>query len=228
MNLRLLVVEDDPAVRRLTVDLLSGEGYTVESAATVDEGWTLASRLRPDLAVLDLHFPKGDGLDLCRRLKANAATRDCLVFILTARGATEHVVEGLKAGADDYLAKPFHEQEFLARVEALLRRRGAFELPVAELRDGDLKLSRGEHRAWIGDQELKLTLREFEVLAALVASPGQALSREQIIDRAWGPGTAVVPKAVDVHINHLRQKLGPLSRRIQSVPQVGYRYENEG
>lgn len=227
MSTRVLVVEDDPAMRRLTVDLLRGEGYQVDASESVEGGWSQAVAARPELAVLDLQFPKGDGLDLCRRLKANAATRDCLVIILTARGASEHVVEGLKAGADDYLAKPFHEQEFLARVQALLRRRGAFQEPSDALEAGPLRLSRSEHRAWLEGAEVRLTLREFEVLAALVGSPGQALSREQIIDRAWGPGTAVVAKAVDVHINHLRQKLGEAAKVIVSVPQVGFRFDGD-
>ncbi|MGH7442781.1 MAG: response regulator transcription factor [bacterium] len=224
MKAKVLLVEDDAAVRRLTADLLHAENYEVKAVATVEEGWNHAEQWRPDLAVLDLNFPVGNGLDLCRQLKENGATRDCLVLMLTARGGTVNVVEGLKVGADDYLAKPFHEQEFLARVAALLRRRGAFVEPVLELMDGSLRLSRKEHRAWLDGKELKLTLREFEVIVALVSAPGQALTREQIIERAWGPGMAVVSKAVDVHVNHLRKKFGKHGMRIQAVPQVGFRW----
>lgn len=225
MKARVLLAEDDAAMRRLTADLLHAENYEVKAASDLEQAWSLASAWRPDLVVLDLQFPGGNGLDFCRRLKSAAALKDCLVLILTARGGSADMVEGLKSGADDYLPKPFHEQVFLARVAALLRRRGAFVEPVLDMEHGGLRLSRREHRAWLDGHELKLTLREFEVMAALVSAPGEALTREQIIERAWGPDMVVVPKAVDVHINHLRQKLGPTGANIQAVPQVGYRWK---
>jgi DNA-binding response OmpR family regulator len=222
---RVLLAEDDAAMRRLTSDLLHAENYEVRAAADLGLAWTLTLSWRPHLVVLDLQFPAGNGLEFCRRLKAEPATKDPLVLILTARGGSGDMVEGLGAGADDYLSKPFHEKVFLARVAALLRRRGTFAEAVQDIEQGGLRLSRREHRAWLDGRELKLTLREFEVIAALASSPGEALTREQIIDRAWGPATVVVPKAVDVHVNHLRRKLGPAGASIQAVPQVGYRWE---
>jgi DNA-binding response OmpR family regulator len=222
----VLVVEDDLAVLRMTSDLLKGEGCDVLGASSLEEGWSLASKRAPALVVLDLQFPKGNGLDLCRKLKSSPVTKAGGVLMLTARGAAEDIVAGLKVGADDYLAKPFHEQEFLARVEALLRRFQPRAKPVlADLGASSLRLSRASRQVWAGDEELHLTLREFELLSVLMQRPGQALSREELIEAAWGPGTAIVAKAVDVHITHLRSKLGPEGARIKSVPQVGYRLD---
>ncbi len=222
----VLVVEDDPAVLRMTSDLLKGEGCEVLGAASLEEGWSLAAKRLPALVVLDLQFPKGNGLDLCRKLKSSHATKAGGVLMLTARGAAEDIVAGLKVGADDYLAKPFHEQEFLARVEALLRRfQPRPQAVLADLGSGPLRLSRASRQAWLGEEGLHLTLREFELLSVLMQRPGQALSREALIEAAWGPGTAIVAKAVDVHITHLRAKLGAEGARIKSVPQVGYRLD---
>lgn len=222
----VLVVEDDPAVLRLTSDLLRGEGCQVLGAPTLEEGWALASKHLPALVVLDLQFPKGNGIDLAKKLKSSPITKAMGIFMLTARGASEEIVEGLKAGADDYMAKPFHEQEFLARVEALLRRfLPAMKPGKAELASGSLRLSRSSRQAWAGEEELRLTLREFELLSVLLSRPGEALSREELIQAAWGPGTAIVAKAVDVHITHLRAKMGAEGARIKSVTQVGYRLD---
>lgn len=220
----VLVVEDDLAVSRMTCDLLIGEGCQTLAAVTLEEGWTLAAKHQPALVVLDLQFPKGNGLDLCKKLKTSPITKAGGVLMLTARGASEDIVAGLKVGADDYLPKPFHEQEFLARVEALLRRFQPASKPAkAEFSAGPLRLSRSSRQVWAGEEELHLTLREFELLSVLMQRPGEALSREELIEVAWGPGTAIVAKAVDVHITHLRTKLGIAGAFIKSVPQVGYR-----
>ena len=222
----VLVVEDDLSVLRLTSDLLRGEGCQVLEAATLEEAWSLASKHLPSLVVLDLQFPKGSGLDFCRKLKSSPITKAAGVMMLTARGASEDIVAGLKVGADDYLPKPFHEQEFLARVEALLRRFQPASKPAkAEFTAGALRLSRASRQAWSGEEELRLTLREFELLSVFMQRPGEALSREELIQAAWGPGTAIVAKAVDVHMTHLRSKLGNEGARIKSVPQVGYRLD---
>ena len=224
----VLVVEDDPAVLRITTDLLRGDGCEVISAMTLDEGWELAMQRTPSLVVLDLQFAQGNGLDFCRRLKAEAKTKDCAVFMLTARSASEDIVAGLKVGADDYLAKPFHEHEFLARVEALLRRLLPSSLPSknpGDLLSGKLRISRAARQVWVGELEIRLTLREFELLYCLAEKEGTAMTRDEILVAAWGPQVAVVSKAVDVHMTHLRAKLGAEGKRIKSVPQVGYRMD---
>lgn len=225
---KVLVVEDDPAVLRITTDLLSGDGCEVMTAMTLEEGWTKAMAQPPSLIVLDLQFAQGNGLDFCKRLKADDKLKDCAVFMLTARSASEDIVAGLKVGADDYLAKPFHEQEFLARVEALLRRFQPASPPSkhpGDLQTGKLRISRAARQVWVGEQEIRLTLREFELLYCLAEKEGTAMTREEILVAAWGPQVAVVSKAVDVHMTHLRAKLGAEGKRIKSVSQVGYRMD---
>jgi DNA-binding response OmpR family regulator len=220
----ILIVEDDPSVLTLTRDLLLAENYRVETATNSKEGWDAAQRAKPDLLVLDLNLPDGDGLDLCRRLKKDNATRDLPVFMLTARASSDDIVAGLEAGADDYLTKPFNEREFEARVRVILRRQNPeFSAPEQELILGDLKLSLHSHKVLYKEKPVELTAREFDILRVLLSHPEKALTREDIVKFAWGPNTYLVPRVVDVHLGHLRGKLGPAGRKIETIPQVGYR-----
>jgi len=220
----ILMIEDDPSVLTLTRDLLLAENYRVETAVNSQEGSETVRRLKPDLLILDLNLPDGDGLDLCRQLKKQAASKDLPVFILTARASSEDIVAGLEAGADDYLTKPFNEREFEARVRVILRR----QTPIApssdeELIVGNLKLSPHSHKVSYKGNPIELTAREFDILRVLLSHPGKALTREEIVRFAWGPNTYLVPRVVDVHLGHLRNKLGPAGRKIETIPQIGYR-----
>jgi len=129
----------------------------------------------------------------------------------------------LEAGAEDYLPKPFNEREFLARARAILRRK----TPIAEKEDhilsGKIKMSPSFHEVWCSGKPVLLTLREFDILRVFLINPGKALTREEIVKMAWGPATAIVPKVVDVHIGHLRMKMGAEGKRIETIPQVGYK-----
>ncbi len=220
----VLIVEDDPSVLTLTRDLLLKESYEVRIAMTLQSGRDAVKKLKPDLLVLDLNLPDGDGLDLCREIKASPETRDIPVFILTARGSTNDIVAGLEAGSEDYLPKPFNEREFLARSRAILRRKTP--VPAAgkgELVSGHIKLSPHSHETWCKGKPLELTLREFDILQVFLMNMGRALTRDEIVKLAWGPTTSIVPRVVDVHVGHLRSKLGPEGRRIETIPQVGYK-----
>jgi DNA-binding response OmpR family regulator len=220
----ILMIEDDPSVLTLTRDLLLAENYRVETAGNSKEGWETLQRVKPDLLILDLNLPDGDGLDLCRRLKKESAFRDLPVFMLTARSSSEDIVAGLEAGADDYLTKPFNEREFEARVRVILRRQSpAFPAPEEELALGDLKLSLHSHKVLCKGKPVELTAREFDILRVLLSHPEKALTREEIVKFAWGPNTYLVPRVVDVHLGHLRNKLGPAGKRIETIPQIGYR-----
>ncbi|HVZ81064.1 MAG TPA: response regulator transcription factor, partial [bacterium] len=146
------------------------------------------------------------------------------VFILTARGSSEDIVRGLEAGAEDYLSKPFNEREFLARVRAILKRHSSTTPVKDEIISGKVRLSPTSHEVWCQDKPIALTLREFDILRIFLENPGKALSREEIVRLAWGPATAIVPKVVDVHVGHLRAKLGPEGKRVETVPQVGYKW----
>jgi DNA-binding response OmpR family regulator len=219
----ILVIEDDSAVSTIIRDLFLKEGYDVRTFSNAQDGLKALQGEEFDLLILDLGLPDMDGLELCGRIKRDPLRGKMPVFILTARSSSEDIVKGLEAGAEDYLPKPFNEREFLARARAILRR----QTPVGEKDDhilsGKIKLSPAFHEVWCSDKPVFLTLREFDILRVFLANIGKALTREEIVRMAWGPATSIVPKVVDVHIGHLRLKLGPEGKRIETIPQVGYK-----
>ena len=221
-GVKVLVIEDDPSVSAVVRDLLVAEEYNVQVAGDLASGLAQAVQFRPQLIILDLNLPDGDGLKLCASLKESTSTRDIEIFMLTSRGTAEDIVRGLEAGAEDYLAKPFHQREFLARVRKILRRSQA--APSSEaIASGRLKLEPSSHEAWLDNKPIRLTLREYEILQVLMEREGDALTRDDILRAAWGPSISIVPKVVDIHIGHLRQKLGAEGKRLATVPQVGYK-----
>lgn len=219
----ILMVEDDLAVSTLTRDLFLKEGYRIHTVSSGAEAWSLFQKEDFDLVVLDLGLPDVDGLDLCKRVKGDPTRGKVPVFILTARGSTEDIVKGLEAGAEDYLVKPFNEREFLARVRSILRRRAPLAEKMEHIQSGHIRLSPAYHEVWCSEKPILLTLREFDILRVFLENAGKALTREDIVRMAWGPATAIVPKVVDVHVGHLRVKLGPEGKRIETIPQVGYK-----
>ena len=220
---RILIIEDDPNVSTVTQDLLLKEGYDVTAVNNGRDGWNTLSQGHFDLLVLDLGLPDMDGLDLCAQVKKDPLHRDLPVFVLTARGSSDDVVKGLEAGAEDYLPKPFNEREFIARARTILRRLSPRGPQSEALSSGKIRLSLDSHETWCSDKPVSLTLREFDILRVFLSNPGKALPREEIVRMAWGPATAIVPKVVDVHVGHLRLKLGSEGKRIETVPQVGYK-----
>ncbi len=222
-KMSILVVEDDPAVSIITRDLFLKEGYAVTTVSNGTDALKVVKTNDFDLLVLDLELPDIDGINICRMVKEDYPDRKLPIFILTARGSSEDIVKGLEAGAEDYLPKPFNEREFLARARAILRRKEPLLPKDEQIISGRIKLSPSSHEAWCADKPVSLTLREFDLLRVFLANSGKALTREEIVKMAWGPSTAIVPKVVDVHIGHLRVKLGPEGKRIETVPQVGYK-----
>jgi two-component system alkaline phosphatase synthesis response regulator PhoP len=220
---KILIIEDDPAVSTLSVDLLVKDGFLVKTALTGNEGWNALQKEKFDLIVLDLGLPDMDGLELCTRIKKDGGLKDIPVFMLTARSSTDDIVRGLETGAEDYLPKPFNERELLARARAILRRREPLAPTTSNLISGKIQLSTASHEVWCSGNSITLTLREFDILRVFLAHEGKALTREEIVKMAWGPSTAIVPKVVDVHVGHLRAKLGSDGKRIETVPQVGYK-----
>lgn len=222
---RILVVEDDPAVSTVMRDLLQKEQYEVRIAATGHEGLDLLQKDRFDLLVLDLGLPDMDGLDLCAQVRKDPRFKEMPVFILSARGSSEDIVKGLETGAEDYLSKPFNERELLARVQVIFRRQSPSGVQGDFSVSGRIKLSLSAHQVWVADKQVYLTSREFDILRVFLAKEGKALTREEIVKMAWGPTTAIVSKVVDVHVGHLRAKLGVEGKRIETIPQVGYKLE---
>ena len=219
------VVEDDAGVRELELYTLRTAGYEAAGFGEPAEFRRALQEGLPDLVILDVMLPGEDGMSLLRSLRQDARTRRLPVILVTARDAEMDKVNGLDAGADDYLTKPFGVMELLARVRALLRRSGE-EKAEDVLTHGPIMLDRLRHRVTAEGAEVVLTHMEFELLAFLMAHPGQALTREVLLDDVWGMAYAGDTRTVDVHIRTLRQKLGNSGSLIATVRGVGYRLED--
>ena len=223
---RVLVVEDEKKLAALLARGLREEGHSADVAARGEDALWMARAVDYDAIVLDVMLPGLDGLATCRALRDAEVWSP--VLMLTARDAVENRVEGLDAGADDYLVKPFSFAELLARLRALARRVPA-ERPVV-LEAGDLRLDPASHRAWRGDAELQLSSKEFALLEAFMRRPGQALSRLQLLESAWDLGYESRSNLVDVYVRYLRQKIDkPFGRRsLETIRSVGYRLREDG
>src|SRR5262245_41264608 len=221
MEGRLLVVEDDPQVRAMLTRALRYEGFEVIAASDGSEAMASLRASRPDLLLLDLLLPDADGVDLCGRLRAEGDPLP--ILMLTARDTVSDRVAGFEAGADDYLVKPFSTAELVARVRALLRR--ARDRPAPSTRRvGDLELDASTHEVRRGGRSLRLTRREFDLLALFLEHPGTVLARERLLTEAWGFHSPVETNAIDVYVGYLRRKLeeGGGPRVIHTVRGVGY------
>lgn len=222
----ILVVEDEPDIRDLVVLHLEREGFHCRTAATGAEALQAVRTGRPDLVVLDLMLPEMDGIEVCRRLRADPATLALPIVMLSAKADEVDRVVGLEIGADDYVVKPFSPKELLARVRAVLRRVRPPE-PAEVLAGGGVRLDVARHQVEVDGQPVELTRKEFDLLHALLQSAGRVLSREQLLNRVWGYARAddIESRTVDVHIRRLRAKLGGEGARIQTVKGVGYKLE---
>jgi DNA-binding response OmpR family regulator len=220
---RVLVVEDDPDVRRGLEAVLSRAGLAVVQASDGRAGLRAVHTERPDVVVLDIGLPGLDGWQVLERLRDLS---DLPVLLLTGHGAEAEKVRGLRSGADDYLTKPFGNAELVARVQALLRRGGG--PPPAEVHDdGTVRLDTAGRTVLVGGDEVRLSPTEFRLLAYLARNSGQVVTPTQLLDRVWGDPTGVGPERVKFAVLRLRRRLGwadPATSPIQSVRGVGYRY----
>ncbi|HAN05533.1 MAG TPA: DNA-binding response regulator [Elusimicrobia bacterium] len=232
MNEKILVVEDERDIARMIEYNLKKEGYRPVLVHDGSFAAALAAKEKPALILLDLMLPGLDGLEVCRRLKADAKTSAIPIIMLTAKGEESDKVLGLGLGADDYVTKPFSLKELLARVGAVLRRSSvksaAGETP-GKLKVGTLELDAAKVQARLKGEPLELTAKEFELLKALMACGDRVLTREELLEKAWGVDSSleVETRTVDVHIGTLRRKLGKEGRRIVTVKNYGYRFEAE-
>ncbi len=220
---RLLVVEDETTLRETLMYNLKREGYEVATSDDGGEALEIARDQKFDLIVLDVMLPTLDGLSICRILRKEQRTP---IILLTARSAEIDRIMGLETGADDYIVKPFSLGEFLARVRAVLRR--AAPEVSAKLEAGDLTLDLIGRKAYRGKEELHLSHKEFDLLAALIKNAGTALSRERLLQDVWGYDFPGDTRTVDVHIRWLREKIEDDAadpKRIATVRGVGYRFE---
>ncbi|WP_323183525.1 response regulator transcription factor [Streptomyces sp. NBC_00091] len=226
---RILVVDDDPTVSEVVAGYLRRAGFAVEEAGDGPAALAAAGRARPDLVVLDLMLPGLDGLEVCRRLRADGPVP---VIMLTARGDEDDRITGLEVGADDYVTKPFSPRELVLRVTSVLRRsRAAGRVPAPErLTGAGLSLDPATHRATRDGRELALTLREFDLLAHFLRHPGRAHGREELMREVWGWDFGDL-STVTVHVRRLRAKVEEdpgRPRLIQTVWGVGYRFDAAG
>ncbi len=222
----ILVVDDEDDLRELVRYNLAKAGFRVACAATGEEALASARRQPPSLIVLDLMLPAIDGLEVCRRLKADAKTREIPIIMLTAKTEESDVVRGLERGADDYITKPFSPRVLTARVKALLRRQEVqreSELEVT-IDAHELSIHPGRHEVTLAGKSLDLTFTEFSLLAFLAKRPGWAYTRTQIVDAVKGEDYPVTERSVDVQVAGLRKKLGDFGSYIETVRGVGYRF----
>jgi two-component system, OmpR family, response regulator MprA len=219
MRERILVIEDEDRILQFLRRGLTYEGYRVETAEDGPAGLTQARENPPDLVILDWMLPGLDGLEVCRRLRAAG---DVPILMLTAKEAVSDRVEGLDAGADDYLVKPFEFDELLARIRALLRR--SHPEAADALAFDNLRLDTGTHQAFRGERLVELTAKEYELLVLFMRNPRQVLTREVIFDRVWGYDFGGESNIIEVYVRYLRQKTeaGGESRLIHTVRGVGY------
>ncbi|MBI5597937.1 MAG: response regulator transcription factor [Elusimicrobia bacterium] len=222
--LRVLMVDDDARLAGMVKDALEAQGYRFASARTLREGRALLKADLPDVLILDRSLPDGDGLDLCREVKGSPRNRALPVLFLSARRAWPEKVLGLEVGADDYLAKPFRVEELFARLRALVRRCRPPEGPVVSA--GPVRVDAAMRLASAAGKKLDLTRLEFDLLSALLASPGRVLTRRQLLETVWGygPEVDITTRVVDTAVLGLRKKLGTHAAGLETVPGFGYRW----
>ena len=222
----ILVVDDEEDLLELVRYNLSRDGYRVTCVGTGEDALKAARRQPPDLIVLDLMLPAVDGLEVCRRLKADSKTRDVPIIMLTAKSEESDMVAGLERGADDYIAKPFSPRVLSARVKALLRRKEAQRQAELEttIDVRELSIHPGRHEVTLAGKPLELTYTEFALLQFLAKRPGWAYTRTQIVDAVKGEDYPVTERSVDVQVAGLRKKLGDFGSYIETVRGVGYRF----
>ncbi|MEE9618355.1 MAG: response regulator transcription factor [Anaerolineae bacterium] len=220
----ILVVDDEPNIIELARMYLEQEGFRVQSASDGAKSLEMIARQPPAVMVLDLMLPEVDGWDVCRRVRAGSAAPDLPIIMLTARDDDVDKIVGLELGADDYVTKPFNPRELVARVKAILRRTRRAARPQAPVHVGDLTIDPARHEVIVAGQPVELRPKEFDLLLALAEHRGIVLSREQLLNLVWGYDFYGETRTVDVHIAHLRKRLGGSSSvEIETVLAVGYK-----
>ena len=223
---RVLIVEDDRALAEVLDYNLRQDGYETLIASQGQDGLNQAKLKGPDLVVLDLMLPVIDGLEICRRLRADPVTREVIVLMLTAKSEETDQVAGFSVGADDYVTKPFSVKVLLERIRALLRRKQRGSQPGSVYVSQGVLVDRERHRVTAGEEVLDLTPSEFSLLEALIRQPGRVFARSELIDAALGGDSLVLERTIDVHIRALRKKLGPYADVVETVRGIGYRFRD--
>lgn len=226
---RIVAIEDEPDILEVIAYNLRREGYDVTGVGDGELGLETVRKESPDLVLLDLMLPGLDGLEVCKQLKYDQATRNIPVIMVTAKGEEGDVVLGLEVGADDYLPKPFGPRELVARVRAVLRRsqRGEDRDASAKIVTGELAIDVDRFEVHFRGAEVKLTATEFRLLHFLAAHPGRVFSRHRLVQEAVGEDVYILERNIDVHVRAIRKKLGDENEFIETVRGVGYRFVDD-
>lgn len=225
MSKKVLIVDDEPNILELLEYNLKKEGYDIIRASTGEETIAILEGVKPDIVLLDQMLPGIDGLMVLKKIRANDMLSDMPVILVTAKSEEIDKIIGLELGADDYVTKPFSVRELVARVRANLRKSGRSELTAAAISYEDLRVDTANYKAYVNGEELKLTLKEFELLCMLIVSKPQVLTRDAILNKVWGYDFFGETRTVDVHITNLRKKIGKYGDNIETVRGVGYRFK---
>ena len=218
----IYLVEDDDSIRELVIYTLRSTGMEAKGFGLPSAFWRAMAEETPELVLLDIMLPEEDGLEILKKLRSRQATKMLPVIMLTAKGTEYDQVVGLDNGADDYIPKPCGMMALVARIKAVLRRT---EKPVEEkvLRLGELSVNPTRHVVQVSGETVNLTLKEFELLCLLLDNPGVVFTRDQLLNQIWGYSFDGESRTVDVHVRHLRQKLGDCGNYIETVRGIGYR-----
>jgi len=217
---KILVVDDEPNIIELAKLYLERDGYQVEGVSSGHDALARQSTTKPDLIVLDLMLPDIDGFEVCRQIRAKS---NIPILMLTARKEDVDKIVGLELGADDYFTKPFNPRELVARVRAILRRYQAGLKPSEIIEIGNLRIDLSRHEVTIAGQLVKLRTKEFALLATFAQNLGIVLSREKLLDMVWGYDYYGETRTVDVHVNHLREKIADSWVQIETLRGTGYK-----
>ena len=223
MARKILIVDDEPLIVKGLKYSLEQDGYETDSAVDGEEAVNKFFAGQFDLVLLDVMLPKIDGIEVCQRIREKS---NVPIIMLTAKGDEVDKILGLELGADDYITKPFSVRELIARVKALLRRAAPQNEEEGILHVGGLTIDVGNYEAFRNGEKLSLTLKEFELLKLLVLSRGKVLTRDFLLDRIWGYEFYGETRTVDVHIRHIRQKLGDDAHYIETIRGVGYKFND--
>ncbi|PID69911.1 MAG: DNA-binding response regulator [Flavobacteriales bacterium] len=222
-KIKILIADDEPDILELLRYNLAKEGYEVHLAANGEEAVDKANAICPNLIVLDVMMPVKDGIKACKEIRALPKFKNTLITFLSARGEDLKKIEGLEAGADDYIVKPIRPKVFLSKVKSLLRRLQAEELTAENIRKvGDIVIDKEHYIVKQNKKSFEMPKKEFELLALLSEKPGKVYTREFILESVWGSDVVVGDRTIDVHIRKLREKLG--AKIIKTVKGVGYKF----
>lgn len=224
--MKIYIVEDDAQIRDLEQYALESSGFQVETFESATPFYSAVRRSIPDLILLDIMLPGEDGLQILRRLRTQAETKDVPVILVTAKSTELDTVRGLDLGADDYISKPFGIMELISRVKARLR--GVPARSAAEYRFEGLYLSEDRHQVTVDGKPVDLTYKEFELLKLLLSAPGTAFTRDVIMEQVWGYNYELSSRTLDMHIKTLRQKLGDKGAMIHTIRNVGFKLDRMG